>query len=53
LTRSLERLAQRLDGVAAELGELVEEEHAVVREGSDISPEREGGASGISAALPR
>jgi hypothetical protein len=33
-----ERLTQRLDGVPAKLRKLVEEQHAVVRECSDMSP---------------
>ncbi len=36
----LERLAERLERVAAELGQLVEEEHAVVRE-ADLARTRE------------
>ena len=38
----LERLAQTLDGVAAELGELVQEQHAVVRERSRMYLEAAG-----------
>jgi hypothetical protein len=42
-TPVLERLTQTFDRVAAELRELVEEQHTVVRQRSQMSPEFTGG----------